>query len=276
MPPRERIWAIDWLRMYDVFIVIMGHCIRFLDDKESDVKLAGHGSNSYLNVIMLFGNMCKFSLCLCSQLFLFYSTYFGAFVVFHCFSLTLLCFYTPFVFIIGIFAERRFTLTLISFLPSLQFFISSLLSGVMPLFFFLAGAAANLSITSKTNALTYLVKRVLRIGIPLFGGFFLAVLPYAFIARDYLDCDENLISDENMSDNPWKFYQYYFTNCFAKHGFKWLWFLAMLAFMTGLHLPIIFSLKRSVLATDEAVKNKLYKQTMLVGVVYMLGWTLFW
>ena len=81
-PPRtrQRVFAIDWLRMYDVFIVIMGHCIRFLDDKESDVKLQGAGSNSYLNVIMLFGNMW-----------------------------------------------------------------------VMPLFFFLAGAAANLSIGSRTR-----------------------------------------------------------------------------------------------------------------------------
>jgi|TARA_B110000971_G_C19969594_1_gene481896 surface polysaccharide O-acyltransferase-like enzyme len=55
--PRERIYAIDWLRMYDVFVVIMGHCIRFLDDKSSDVKLAHEGTNQYLNVIMLFGNM---------------------------------------------------------------------------------------------------------------------------------------------------------------------------------------------------------------------------
>lgn len=104
----------------------MGHSIRFLDDKESDVKLAGAGTNAYLNVIMLFGNMW-----------------------------------------------------------------------VMPLFFFLAGAAANLSISSRTKMGSYFAKRVLRIGIPLCGGFVLAVLPYAFIVRDYLDCNETGESDEN-------------------------------------------------------------------------------
>ena len=172
---RERIYAIDWLRMYDVFIVIMGHCIRFLDDKGSDVKLSDSGTNQYLNVIMLFGNMW-----------------------------------------------------------------------VMPLFFFLAGAAANLSISSRTKMVNYFIKRVLRIGIPLAGGFFLAVLPYAWIARDYLDCNGTGMSDEVMPDMPWQFFPYFFYNCFSKHGFKWLWFLAILAFMTELHLPILFFLKRSM------------------------------
>ncbi|GMH65073.1 hypothetical protein TrLO_g5202 [Triparma laevis f. longispina] len=202
--PRQRVYAIDWLRMYDVFIVIMGHCIRFLDDKASDVKLSGAGSNSYLNVIMLFGNMW-----------------------------------------------------------------------VMPLFFFLAGAAANLSISSRTRMMSYFVKRVLRIGIPLVGGFFLAVLPYAYITRDYLDCNESGISDENMSDIPPVFFAYFFQNCFAKHGFKWLWFLALLAMMTGLHLPIIFYLKRSVLTDNVETKKLLQKKIMLTGCCYMLGWGLF-
>ncbi|GMI55135.1 hypothetical protein TeGR_g12546 [Tetraparma gracilis] len=200
----ERVWSIDWLRMYDVFIVVMGHSIRFLDDKESDVKLAGAGTNAYLNVIMLFGNMW-----------------------------------------------------------------------VMPLFFFLAGAAANLSISSRTKMGSYFAKRVLRIGIPLCGGFVLAVLPYAFIVRDYLDCNETGESDENMSDNPFRFIGYYFSNCAAKHGFKWLWFLAMLAIMTGVHLPIIFFQKRSMLATDEKVKDGLLKKLMLAGCFYILGWSLF-
>jgi len=185
----------------------MGHCIRFLDDKESDVKLAGHGTNNYLNVIMLFGNMW-----------------------------------------------------------------------VMPLFFFLAGAAANLSISSRTKMGSYFAKRVLRIGIPLCGGFFLAVLPYAYIVRDYLDCHETegfTPGSDNMSDNPWTFFGYYFSNCLAKHGFKWLWFLAMLAFMTGLHLPIIFCLKRSTLATDVKVKDYQCKLLLMWGCVYILGWGLF-
>jgi len=73
--------------------------------------------------------------------------------------------------------------------------------------------------------LNYFIKRVLRIGIPLVGGFFLAVLPYAWITRDYLDCNENGLIDENMPDMPWKFFPYFFSNCFSKHGFKWLWFL---------------------------------------------------
>ncbi|GMI14589.1 hypothetical protein TrVE_jg10547 [Triparma verrucosa] len=205
-PPRtrQRVFAIDWLRMYDVFIVIMGHCIRFLDDKESDVKLQGAGSNSYLNVIMLFGNMW-----------------------------------------------------------------------VMPLFFFLAGAAANLSISSRTRMMSYFVKRVLRIGIPLVGGFFLAVLPYAYITRDYLDCNETGVSDEDMSDIPPVFFAYFFKNCFAKHGFKWLWFLALLAMMTGLHLPIIFYLKRSMLTDNAEVRKVLQKKILLTGCCYMLGWGLF-
>ena len=146
---------------------------------------------------------------------------------------------------------------------------------VMPLFFFLAGAAANLSITSRTHMASYFVKRVLRIGIPLFGGFFLAVLPYTYIVRDYLDCDGNLISDEDMPSSPAAFYSYYFRHCFAKHGFKWLWFLAMLAAMTGVHLPIIFFLKRSVLASDQTTRNTLHKKICLTGFLYMLGWALF-
>jgi len=52
------------------------------------------------------------------------------------------------------------------------------------------------------------------------GGFFLAVLPYAFITRDYLDCNETGVSDENISDSPFVFLDYYFENCFDKHGFK--------------------------------------------------------
>ena len=201
-----RIWAIDWLRWFDVLIVVMGHCIRFLDDKESDVKLSKAGTNSYLNVIMLFGNMWS-----------------------------------------------------------------------MSIFFFLAGAAANLSITSKTNMWVYFVKRVLRIGIPLAGGYVLAVLPYAYIVRDYLDCDENLVSDENISDSPIEFLRYFFSHCFSKHGFKWLWFLAMLALMTGIHLPIIFLLKRSMVCppTDLTRQESLSRQLMLTGVVYCLGWGLF-
>jgi hypothetical protein len=178
----------------------VGHSIRFLDDKESDVKLHGHGTNAYLNVIMLFGNMW-----------------------------------------------------------------------VMPLFFFLAGAAANLSIWKKTRMSSYFVKRVLRIGIPFAGGFFLAVLPYAYISRDYLNCVEG----ETMSDNPWYFFDYFFKNCFAQHGFKWLWFLALLAIMTGLHLPIIFLLKRAFIASSKEVTYKLHNKLMLTGLCYILGWALF-
>ena len=78
-----------------------------------------------------------------------------------------------------------------------------------------------------------------------------------------------------MSDNPFTFIGYYFSNCAAKHGFKWLWFLAMLAIMTGVHLPIIFFQKRSMLATDEKVKDGLLKKLMLAGCFYILGWSLF-
>ena len=201
---RPRVFAIDWLRMFDVFIVVIGHCIRFLDDKASDVKLSGAGDNAYLNVIMLFGNMW-----------------------------------------------------------------------VMPLFFFLAGAAGNLSISSRTTVLGYFVKRVLRIGIPFIGGFFLAVLPYAYISRDYLDCNGTGENDEDMPDSPFSFCAYFFGNCFKVHGFKWLWFLFLLAFMTSIHLPIMFLLKRSVITSDQTAKKALHKKIIITGLCYMLSWSLF-
>ncbi|GMH46596.1 hypothetical protein TrRE_jg4426, partial [Triparma retinervis] len=133
------------------------------------------------------------------------------------------------------------------------------------------GAAANLSIWKKTRMSSYFVKRVLRIGIPFAGGFFLAVLPYAYISRDYLNCVEG----ETMSDNPWYFFDYFFENCFAQHGFKWLWFLALLALMTGIHLPIIFLLKRAFIAPSKELTYKLHNKLMLTGLCYILGWALF-
>jgi len=45
--------------------------------------------------------------------------------------------------------------------------------------------------------------------------------------------------------------------------------------MTGIHLPIIFLLKRAFLSTVPETTRKLHNQLMLTGLAYILGWALF-
>jgi len=51
--------------------------------------------------------------------------------------------------------------------------------------------------------------------------------------------------------------------------------LAILAFMTGLHLPILFYLKRSILCKDKTEQMKLKQNICITGLVYMIGWIIF-
>jgi surface polysaccharide O-acyltransferase-like enzyme len=108
---------------------------------------------------------------------------------------------------------------------------------VMPLFVLIAGASAWHSL-GKRSSREYLDERVARLGIPFIAGMLLLVPPQV-----YFDRRQHGGFDGSFID----FYPHFFEGIYPKGNLAWahLWFLAVLAFIALVTLPLFRWLQRS-------------------------------
>ncbi|KAL0230146.1 hypothetical protein PCE1_003708 [Barthelona sp. PCE] len=137
-------------------------------------------------------------------------------------------------------------------------------------FFLYAGCSSVWSIKSNTKVAPYILKRTMRLLIPLFGGLVLFVIPTKFLQRSYLNCGST------APDNIFAYFPYYFTDCFSQMGFYWLWFLPLLFAVSILFTPLIKTLIRT-LKNDDRLSIAVVKLTglSLFYVAFSILWVWF-
>ncbi|KAF4660016.1 hypothetical protein FOL47_007351 [Perkinsus chesapeaki] len=113
-------------------------------------------------------------------------------------------------------------------LEKIQVLIRQYMQFGLGLFYWVSGAACG---HSKDTFWSFLLKRSQRLLIPLLVGYFLVVVPDAYISRSW--------RYEGEDDNIGFFHFYWSTISTFRDGVGWLWFLPALWFLSLINYPII-------------------------------------